>query len=272
MYIYLNGSWVEEGEAKISVLDIAILRGFGIFDFLRTYGQNPFRLQDHIDRFYNSARIMGIKPQFSKEEMRAIITEGIEKNGFENTNIKIIQTGGESSDGFTPAGNSSFFIYFYEAVDYPDKFYQNGIALKTTRLMRQLPEAKSINYGASIVEVISAAKKGAKDILHTDSQGNIYEATRSNFFAVKNEKLITPDKGILMGITRKVVLEIAKRLHIDIEYDFPNINEIADFDEVFITSSSYEIMPVVKIDDKIIGNGKPGVITKRLHSEYRKGI
>lgn len=272
MYTYLNGKWVETDKASISILDIAVLRGFGIFDFLRTYGQKPHRLQDHIDRFYKSSRIMGLTPQYSKEEMEVIINEGIIKNGFENTNIKMIQTGGVSHDGFTPNGNSAFFVYFYEAVDYPDKFYQNGIAVRTTNLMRQLPDAKSINYGACIVEVIQAAKKGAKDVLHTDADGNIYEATRSNFFAVKNGKLITADKGILMGITRTVILELAHELNIEIKFQFPKRENIKEYDETFITSSSLEVMPVVKIDDITIGNGKPGEVTKKLHSEFRKNL
>src|SRR3989344_5385116 len=208
---YLNGSWVGENDLKISALDIAVLRGFGIFDFLRTYGKKPFRLDEHIDRFFRSAKIMGITPVKSKKEITDIVYQGIKLNNFENTQIKIVQTGGVSPDGFTPSAKPNFFILFQKSALYPSEIYNKVIKLITSSLLRQIPHATTTNYAATIVEVQKAQKQGAKDILHTDEKGNIYEATRSNFFAIKDGKLVTTQDGILFGITRNVILELAKR-------------------------------------------------------------
>ncbi len=270
MKLFINGTWVPADEATISVRDISVLRGFGIFDFLRTYGKNPFRLEDHIDRFFYSASLMGMKPRYSKEEISSILYEGIEINGFKNTFIKFIQTGGVSPDGFLPAQNQTFFAYFYEADEIPLNYYDTGIKVVTSQVMRQLPEIKTTNYAASIVEILKARKTGFVDILHTDSAGNIYEATRSNFFGVKNGKLITAEKGILKGVTRKVVLEIAEKENIDTELRFINKSELTELDEAFITNSSHEITSLVQINDVTIGNGKPGEMVEKILGVFKK--
>ena len=268
--IYLDGKWTEDSQAKISVLDLSVLRGFGIFDFLRTYGKNPFMLDAHIDRFFNSARLMGMSLVYSKEEIIKIVEEGIQKSGFEHTNIKLIQTGGVSPDGFTPAEKQTFFIYFYEAHDYPEEMYANGVSLNTSHLMRQNPLAKTINYAASIVEVQKAKKSGAVDILHTDCNGNIYEGTRSNFFAIKNNVLITAEDGILKGITRKAIIEIAQELAIPVAYRLISTSELSSIDEAFVSNSSQEIVPVVKIDETNIGEGTVGQVTQKLIQMFQK--
>ena len=264
MKLFLDDTWIEDTDASISIKDIAVLRGFAIFDFLRTYEGRPFRLEDHIDRFYNSASLMGMTPKYSKEEITRIIHEGIKANGFPNTYIKFIQTGGISPDGFMPARDQTFFVYFAKGEDYPKELYEQGIKVCTSDLMRQLPEIKSTNYAASIVEIQKARKTGGVDILHTDTEGNIYEATRSNFFGVKDGKLITAETGILKGITRKVILEIAEKENIGLKLRFIQKSELFELDEAFITNSSHEITPVVRIDTIEIGNGKPGEMTEKL--------
>ncbi len=272
MNLFLNDTWVSDPEATISIKDISVLRGFAIFDFLRTYDGKPFRLEDHIDRFYKSAEMMAMIPKYSKEKIAKIIIDGIEKNGFPNTYIKFIQTGGISPDGFMPSEEQTFFVYFAKGEEMPRSLYEQGIKVSTSSLMRQLPEIKTTNYAASIVEILKARKTGSVDILHTDSDGNMYEATRSNFFGVKDGKLITAAKGILQGVTRKVVLEIAEKEHIDVELRFINTSEIPDLDEAFITNSSHEITPVVRIDGITIGNGKPGEMTGSLLQSYSQLI
>ncbi len=270
MIHYLNGKWLKDNELKISIFDIAVLRGFGIFDFLRSYGVKPFRREDHIDRFYNSARQMGIKPVKSKYEIAQIIRTGIKKNGFKHTQIKFVQTGGISPDGFTPSGKPSFFMLFFEAKPYPKKMYTKGVKLLTSLLMRQMPTAKTINYMASISEVQRAHTASAVDILHTDEKGDIYEATRSNFFAIKNGQVITAQYVILLGITRKVILEIAKKINLKVTFRNVNKSELKSIDEVFICNSSQEIVPVVKVDKQAIGNGKVGPLTKKIMEEFHK--
>lgn len=269
---YRDGKWIKDEELMISVFDLSVIRGYGIFDFLRTYNQIPFRITDHIDRFYNSAKLIGMTPIKSKSEINEIVLEGIKKNDelASEFNIKFIQTGGVSTDGFTPNGNPGFIILFSPAAVYPDELYQNGIKLKTVKLMRQLPYAKTLSYVAGISEVQKAAKDGAVDILYTDSEGQIYEATRSNFFAVKDNKLITADKDILEGITRKVVLEIAHEADLEIDFRCLKTIELATISEAFITNSSQEIMPVTQIDKHIIAQGKCGAATKKLMNEFAK--
>lgn len=267
---YLNGKWVDEKDMMISALDLSVIRGFGIFDYLRTYGKVPFRLKDHIDRFFNSAKLVNIKPIKTADEIEQIILEGIKKNGFENTQIKFVQTGGVSPDGFTPGNNPSFFVTFAPANVIKPEMYKKGIKLVTTNLMRQIPYAKTLSYIAGIVEVQKAAKLGAQDILYVDSSGDIYEATRSNFFSIKGKELITAEKDILSGITRKVVLEIAEKVGLKIVLRFLNKTELKDIDEAFITNSSQEILPVSKIDNVIIGYGKCGQKSLQLMTEFKE--
>lgn len=269
MKLFIDDKWIEDSHATISIKDISVLRGFAIFDFLRTYDGKPFRLEDHIDRFNNSARLMGMTPKYSKEAITDIILEGIKRNGFSNTYIKFIQTGGISPDGFMPAEKQTFFVYFAKGEEMPQSLYEQGIRVCTSSLMRQLPEIKTTNYAASIVEI---KKSGSADILHTDTDGNIYEATRSNFFGVKNGTLITAETGILKGITRKVILEIAEKENIDVELRFVNRSELSDLDEAFITNSSHEITPVVKIDDVRIGNGHPGEMANRMKDLFNNEV
>lgn len=264
MQVFINGQWLDDTQATISIKDILVLRGFGIFDYLRTYGTEPFRLDEHIDRFSNSARLMGMTVKYSKDELRDIIHEGITRNGFAQTHIKFIQSGGISEDGFLPGGEQTFFAYFYELTEIPAEAYEKGITVATSSLMRQNPEAKTVNYAASIAEVMKVRSHGAVDILHTDADGNIYEGTRSNFFGVKDGTIITADTGILMGITRKVILEIAETSHIPVEYRFINESEIESLDEAFVSNSGQEIMPVTKINGTLIGSGKAGEETKKL--------
>jgi len=192
------------------------------------------------------------------------------KNGFENTDIKLIQTGGLSADGFTPENKSSFILYFFPAHIYSQQSYENGVSVETAYLLRQLPEIKTINYAASIVAVLQARKRGAIDILHTDQEGNIYEGTRNNFFVVKDGVIITAQKGILYGITRKVILEIVERKKIKIEFRSPTVSELLEISEACISSSTKEIMPVVKINNVTFGNGKVGPVTRILMEEFHK--
>ncbi len=267
---YLNGKWVEEKDMIISALDLSVLRGFGVFDFLRTYGKTPFKLKEHIERFFNSAKIIGMHSIKNPFEIEEIVLAGIEKNRFENTTIKIVQTGGVSVDGFIPSGEPSFFVIFSPLTELTSKMYEDGIKLLTANLKRQLPYAKTLSYIAGIVEVQKAMKVGAKDILYIDNTGNIYEATRANFFAIKNNELITADKDILFGITRKVILEIAEKAGLKPVLRFLNTVELNEIDEAFISSSSYELMPVTNINNVIIDSGKCGGKTMRLMEEFKK--
>lgn len=266
---YLDGLWVTSKNLKISVFDLSVVRGFGCFDFLRTYGNKPFLLDMHLDRFFRSAKILGLKIPLTRDKIKKIIYKGIGKNNFAETNIKVILTGGVSSDAITP-GKSSFIVIFTKATDCPVEHYEQGVRLITIPASRVLTEAKSLDYLMAVVAMQGAKDKRADEALYVDRSGKIYEATRSNFFAVIGGKLVTVKNGILLGVTRRVVLELSRKLNIIVVERDLFLHEVKNFKEAFITASNKEIMPVVRIDDKIVGNGKVGPATKRLMEEFRK--
>ncbi|OGK25186.1 hypothetical protein A3C25_00340 [Candidatus Roizmanbacteria bacterium RIFCSPHIGHO2_02_FULL_38_11] len=265
---YFNNKWVGEGDLKISVFDLSVVRGFGCFDFLRTYKNKPFRLSDHLDRLFNSAKLIGIKVPKTKKEILEIVYEGIRKNNFKETNIKMIVTGGISTDSVTP-GRPSVIIIFIPAENYPKIFYERGVKVITFEETRTLHLAKSLNYLAAVIALQLAKKKEAEEALYINGKGKIYEATRSNFFAIIDGKLVTVRKGILFGVTRQVIVEIANKLRIPVVERDIFIKEIKNFKEAFITASNKEVMPVVQIDDNKVGDGEVGPITKKLMSGYK---
>jgi branched-chain amino acid aminotransferase len=269
MWHYLNNFWVKKEALKISAFDLVVTRGFGVFDFLRTYNKKPFFLEEHLDRFFNSLSILEMKSSKTKKEIEKIIEEGIKKNNFEETDIKIIQTGGESDDGITPKGKYNFIVMFTPATLYPKQYFEKGIALITYPFSRLFPEAKSLNYLAGVLAIKNAKKRKAVEALYVDKK-KIYECVISNFFAVVGEKLITPKQNILIGITRQVVINLAKKLGFKVEERDLFLKEIPKFSEAFITASNKEIMPVVRIDNQRISNGKVGKITKILMKEFRE--
>lgn len=265
---YLNGNWVYDEDLKISVFDLSVLRGFGVFDFLRTYHRRLFMLKDHLDRLFNSAKILGIKVPKTKREIEKMVFEGIKKNRGRDFNIRIIVTGGVGPNSVTP-GNSSLIVMFTQAIDYPKEYYVKGVKVITYKTKRTFPKAKSLNYLTGITVLQKAKKEKAIEAIYI-AEGKIYEGTTSNFFAVINSKLVTPKRDILLGITREIVLNLAKRLKIKVVERGLKLSEIKNFQEAFITASNKEIMPVTKIDDYIVGNGRVGEISKLLMREFGK--
>lgn len=268
---YLDGKWIESNDLKISAFDLSVLRGYGIFDFLRTYNHKPFRLKEHIDRLYNSARILGLPMPWKKEEIEKVVAVGLKKNSplFKDFNIRIVVTGGVGSDSTTP-GHPSLIVIFSGAIDYPDAYYEKGAKVITHQYMRNLPDAKTLNYLIGIQVLQKAKKEGAVEVIYVYNNGKIYEGTTSNFFAVKDEVLLTPKSDILVGVTRRVIFELTKKLKIPIKEKNLYYKDIKSFNETFITASNKEVMPVVKIDDEKVGDGRVGPITKLLIAEYRK--
>lgn len=269
---YIDNKWVSGEELKVSAFDISILRGFGIFDFLRTYKQIPFRLKDHINRLNNSARELSMTVPVTKDELSSIIDEGIKKNSKEAAefNIRIIVTGGVSEDTIS-VGKGGLIVIFSPCLDYPAEYYTKGVKVATFRVMRQIPNAKSLNYMAGVGALANARKDGAIELIHVDLQGNIYEGMTSNFFAVIDGKLVTAKEEILEGITRKVILdELVPSLDIQLEQRFSNISEIPSFTECFVTASNKEIMPVSHIDNLQIGYGAVGPVTTKLIADFRR--
>lgn len=232
-------------EATLSPLDLSVLRGFGVVDYLRSYGKEPFRLRDHLERFISSAKEIGLTVPKSIEEMEEIVYELIERGGFVETSIKVVLTGGISEDQLMPEGAPTFFAVAYPLKPFPEKYFQEGIQITTACYERPFPKAKSTVY----LPAIMALKKGGIDVLFFNQKGELLETGTANFFALKEGKIITPKEGVLEGITRKVVGEL-----IDVEERIIHKDEIKDFEGAFLTSSNKEVMPVVQIDNIVINN------------------
>lgn len=266
---YFNNAWVDEKNLKISALDLSVMRGFGIFDYLRTYNNKPFRLNDHIDRFFNSADALGIKIKLTKLQLKSIVLKGIKKNNFKETNIRIVASGGVSEDIMTP-NNPTIMVLFSLALQYPKSYYLKGVKVITYLHKRVFANTKSLNYLTGVMAIQQAKQKNAIEAIYIDDKKRIYEGTTSNFFIVIENKIITPKKDILFGVTRQVVLEIIRKLKIQIIEKSIFYNDLRKAKEAFLTSTNKEIMPVVKVNNLTIGNGKVGSVTKKIMDGFKK--
>jgi branched-subunit amino acid aminotransferase/4-amino-4-deoxychorismate lyase len=267
---YLNGKWVRGKDLKISAFDITFLRGYGCFDVFRVYNKKPFMLNDHIQRFVKSSRILGLKLKLDKKDIQKIIYKGIKINKNSELIVKMILTGGISQDSLS-ISQPTFIVEFLDYKPWPEIFYRKGIKVITFRSQRFLPEVKSTNYFQTVYALKKAKKEKAQEIIFC-WDNKIYEGGTSSFFANINNKLITPQKDILPSITKKAVIQLAKKLHIEVKERDVFLSEIKNFKEAFICSSTREIMPVVKIDNLIVGEGRIGDLTKILIEEFKKLI
>ena len=264
---YVGGRWVHPHEATLSINDIAVLRGYSVFESMRTYDRRPFHLNQHLQRLYHSAELIELEIPWPSQFIAAIIRETITRNPYKHASIRLLMTGGESEDGITPSGKPILVVMITPLGERDMERFARGIKLITTRLQREAPEAKTTNYMAAVRALKEAANRGAADALFVDGQEHVQEATRSNFFIFLGDTLITPREGVLHGITRNVVLQLAQgRFPIEERPIF--LYELPLADEAFITSSSKEITPIVQIDDLVIANGRPGPRTTELEQRF----
>jgi len=264
---YIGGKWVHPDKATISINDVAVLRGYSVFESLRTYDRRPFHLDLHLERLYRSARLIEMEIPWQSEQIAKIVREVIERNTYRHASIRLLVTGGESDDGILPSGDPLLLVLITPLHERDMQLFAQGCRLITTKLQRNSPEAKTANYIAAVRALKEAMRRDATDALFVNERDHVLEATRSNFFIFRGDTLITPQRGILVGITRNVVLELA-RSKFKIEERPILLEELALADEAFITSSSKEITPVVQIDDSVIGNGKPGRRTYQLEQLF----
>jgi branched-chain amino acid aminotransferase len=266
---YINGHYVKEEDAKIPVLDLAILRGFGVFDYLRTYGGRPFHLWDHLLRLKYSAEHIGLKLPNSLTEIQEIVHQVQKLNPLVDASIKLLITGGVSADQFTPHTHSNLIVFAYPLSFYPQHFFTEGIKVITTRLNRCLPTSKTTQYIPAIVAMQKGKAEKAQEVLYINGRNEILEATTSNFFAFKNDLLYTCcSDEVLLGITREVVLNLSSP-YFTLKNQALRYEEIPEIQEAFITASNKEIMPVVQIDTMKIGSGKVGPRTKKIMEVFR---
>lgn len=264
---YIDGRWVHPHEATISINDVAVLRGYSAFEALRTYNRRPFHLDEHLTRLYRSAELIELEIPWPREYIIALVHEIIERNTYKHASIRLLVTGGESEDSILPAGKPTLALLISPLGERDMERFAKGYRLITTSLQRIAPEAKTTSYLAAIHALKEAARRNAADALFVNEQGHVLEATRSNFFIFLGDTLVTPRSGILIGITRNVVLDLA-RGRFPIEERPILLDELPRTDEAFITSSSREIVPVVQIDDLVIGDGKPGRRTTELEQRF----
>ncbi len=267
---YINGEYVNAADARIPTTDLAILRGYGVFDFLRTYAGLPFHLGAHLQRLHHSAALINLACPWDIETLGDIVLETIKRNGFPESNIRIVVTGGEGEGGFLPRGDSRLLVMVTPWEAPPGWWYEDGAHVVTTELHRHLPEAKTIHYIPAIMAQTSANGRDPKAIeaIYV-TNGIISEGTRSNTFIFKGGRWVTPAAGLLLGITRAEVIKLLEAEG-SLELRDVSLDEYYAADEVILTSSTKEILPVVKVDDVTIGDGAPGEMTKGLMRQWRE--
>ena len=280
MKIYINGKYYDKANAKVSVFDHGFLYGDGVFEGIRSYNRRVFKLKEHIDRLFESAQSIMLKVPLSKEQMTKAVLETIKANKLDNSYIRLIVSRGEGDLGLDPRKcykGASVIIIADKIALYPDKLYHEGLSIVTVPTVRNLPEAlnpqiKSLNYLNNILAKIEATNVGSDEAIMLDSLGYVAECTGDNIFVVKNGHLYTPPQcmGTLRGITRDSILEIARKNKISAHEHVITRHEVYISDECFLTGTAAEIIPVVKVDGRVIGTGKPGKLTFSLMKKFKE--
>ncbi|MCX7927683.1 MAG: branched-chain-amino-acid transaminase [Candidatus Omnitrophica bacterium] len=280
MKVYINGKFYKKEQAKISVFDHGLLYGDGVFEGIRAYNRLVFKLKEHIDRLYESAHTIMLEIPLTKEEMIKAVIATLRKNNLKDAYIRLIVTRGIGDLGLDPRkckGNATIIIITDTIKLYPEKFYQEGLRIVTVPTVRNLPEAlnpqiKSLNYLNNILAKIEAINSGCDEAIMLDSLGYVAECTGDNIFIVRNKELYTPPQcmGTLRGITRDTVLEIARKMRIPTHEHVITRHELYNADECFLTGTAAEIIPVVNVDGRSIGTGKPGEITQKLIRKFHQ--
>ena len=279
MKIYLDGKYVPESEAKVSVFDHGLLYGDGVFEGIRLYGGRIFRLEQHLDRLFASAKAIMLQIPLTRQQLVEACCETCRQNKLKDGYIRLVVTRGVGNLGLNPfrCKNPTVFIIADTIELYPGEVYRKGLKLITASTQRTNPAAvspsiKSLNYLNNILAKIEAVNAGTVEAIMLNSQGHVAECTGDNIFIVRHGKLETPpvSAGALVGVTRQVVFEVAARRKIGVGE--PNLTryDLLTADEVFLTGTAAEIVPVVSIDGRIIGSGKPGPLTLKLMGDFRK--
>jgi branched-chain amino acid aminotransferase len=287
LLIYLNGEFVPKEEARISVYDHGFLYGDGVFEGIRAYNGRVFRLEEHVDRLYRSARAIMLDLPISPREMSGAVLETCRRNEIDNGYIRVVASRGPGDLGIDPRncpGPATIVVIADRLTMYPQSMYDHGMAIITTATRRNSPAAldpaiKSLNYLNNIlakIEVNRAARAGGSppigEGLMLNLDGYVAEATGDNIFLICNGRLITPPPfvGILEGITRGAVLELAREAGIACVEQVFTMTTVYGADEIFLTGTGAEVVPVVRVDDRMIGDGTPGPVTRKLIRAFRE--
>jgi branched-chain amino acid aminotransferase len=278
MKIFIDGKYLDERDAKISVFDHGLLYGDGIFEGIRAYNGRVFKLKEHIDRLFYSAKAILLELPMSHAELMKATVETCRKNKLRDGYIRLVVTRGVGTLGLNPrtCKKPSIIIIAGTIQLYPPEFYAKGLSIITVPTVRNLhsalnPAIKSLNYLNNILAKIEANNGGCEEAVMLNAEGFVAECTGDNLFIVKNGDLFTPplSAGALYGITRQTVIELAQEAGLKVSE--PNLTryDLFNANECFLTGTGAELIPVVKIDGRVIGSGKPGALTRKLVADYR---
>jgi branched-chain amino acid aminotransferase len=279
MKIWLDEELVEEKDAKISVFDHGLLYGDGVFEGIRFYNNRVFRLEEHIRRLFESARAIVLNLPWTLEQVCQFTVDTIKANGLSDGYVRLVVTRGTGGLGLNPylCEHPSMFIIASTIQLYPKEFYENGLPIITCATRRPapsalMPQVKSLNYLNNIMAKIEAIQSGAQEAVMLNEQGYVAECTGDNLFLLKNGKLLTPlvSDGALDGVTRRAILELADQLCIPFEERTLTRYDIYISDECFLTGTAAEVIPVISLDRRPIGDGKVGPLTQRFISAFKE--
>ncbi|HBO44313.1 MAG TPA: branched-chain amino acid aminotransferase [Planctomycetaceae bacterium] len=277
--IYINGQLVDRENATISVFDHGLLYGDGVFEGIRSYGGRVFRLREHLDRLWDSAKAIWLSIPMSKDEMAKAIEDTLAANGIRDGYIRLIITRGVGTLGLNPSEchDPQVIIIADKIALYPVELYEKGLEIVTVSTMRNHPAAlnpriKSLNYLNNILAKIEGLQAGCIEALMLNHKGEVAECTGDNIFVVRGGRLLTPpnEAGILEGVTRDVVIDLARQSGIEVRETPLTKHDVFIADECFLTGTAAEIIPVVKVDSRPIGDGRPGTITHKLIGLFKK--
>ena len=277
MKVYINGRWVPKSKATVSVFDHGFLYGDGVFEGIRSYNSLVFKLKEHVDRLFESAHTLMLRIPLSKQKLKEDVVKTLQINRLKDAYIRLIVSRGEGDLGLDPrkCPHASIIIIADKIQLYPKSLYERGMEIITVPTSRNLPEAlnpqiKTLNYLNNILAKIEATNSGYEEALMLNTQGYVAECTGENVFVYSQGVLKTPPAhaGILKGITRQAVMELARNMGVRVYEEILTRHDLYNSEEVFLTGTAAEIVPIVKIDSRIIGKGKPGGMTGRLLKEF----
>ena len=275
--VYINGRYFDKEQATISVFDHGLLYGDGIFEGMRSYGGKVFRLDQHLKRLWDSAKAIWLEIPLSKDALARAVNDTLELNGIQDGYVRLLVTRGQGMLGLDPnlCSNPQVIIITDHIALYPAEFYEKGLEIVTASTMRNHPASlnpriKSMNYLNNILAKIEGMRAGCVEALMLNHQGEVAECTGDNIFLVARGRLLTPptDAGILEGITRDAVMELAREAGITVREIALTRHDVYVADECFLTGSAAEVIPVVKVDNRVIGDGRPGSVTRDLATRF----
>ena len=279
LIIYLDGEFVPKEQAVVSIFDHGLLYGDGVFEGIRAYHNRVFKLDEHVDRLYDSAKSLALEIPISKAEMQEVVLETCRRNDLRDAYIRLVVTRGVGDLGLDPRNcpRPTIFCIAASIQLYPEEFYEDGLDVITVSTRRNLavactPRVKSLNYLNNIYARIEANLAGVPEALMLNPEGYVAEATGDNIFIVKKGVLITPPVyiGVLEGVTRNAVMELAAQKGIPVVEKAFTLHDVYIADECFLTGTAAEVIPTVKVDGRLIGDGRPGEMTRDLIVAFRE--